>query len=130
MLHGEDPTSSTEDANLETLYDFDPASKRGTMLRYGRGSIFRFGKRPSTFRYGKRRTLFRFGKRQDDEFDQDEMEKRKILFRYGKRMDDEEDQKRGGIFRYGKRFVRDTKRQKVHTPFRFGRELEAVVEEV
>ncbi|XP_064644157.1 FMRFamide-like neuropeptides 7 isoform X2 [Lineus longissimus] len=134
----DDPTmASTEDLedSLEPYYndygngDLD---KRGSMFRFGRGALFRFGKRGKGFRYGKRGgsifrfgkrggSLFRFGKRQDNS-DMNTEEKRKSMFRYG-RGDMIDGEKRKSMFRYGKRFTRDTtKRQKVHTPFRFGRE--------
>jgi len=109
FLGDESAGNSGEDS--VDLYDLNE-DKRGALMRYGRGSLMRFGKRGNLFRYGKRGSLMRFGKRQ--------------LFRYGKR--DEEDQQqqqddeKRSLLRYGKRFVRSTKRQKAHVPFRFGRE--------
>jgi len=105
---GDESTANSDEASAD-LYDLNE-DKRGALMRYGRGSLMRFGKRGNLFRYGKRGSLMRFGKRQ--------------LFRYGKR--DEEDQQqeddKRSLLRYGKRFARDTKRQKGHVPFRFGRE--------
>lgn len=113
---------SQDDMALERILGYDDLSKRGTMLRYGRGSMLRYGKRPSTFRYGKRGVRFRYGKRGDESAEEDTMEKRRMLFRYGKRSEfDLGEMKRGGSrMRYG----RDLRRQKVHKPFRFGREME------
>ncbi|XP_029646981.1 FMRFamide-related peptides type HF-4-like [Octopus sinensis] len=117
-----------------------------------RNSLFRFGKRSGVFRYGKR-TLFRFGKRgkamrlsrsDSSEEPEDEGLKRTI-FRYGKRDGVEDpyeyedpalavavvpEDKRNNFFRYGRsrtvfRYGRSTEKKKEkrpHTPFRFGRE--------
>ena len=123
--------------------------KRGALMRYGkRGGLLRYGKRGALFRYGKRtmepaltddeswdkrsgeentaKRLFRWGKRDDADFE----EAKRTLFRYGKRGDftsDELDnalsdvenaQEKRRILRYG----RDTRANKPHVPFRFGRE--------
>ncbi|XP_074653067.1 uncharacterized protein LOC141907352 [Tubulanus polymorphus] len=106
---GEEPNGNSAEDSAD-LYDLSD-DKRGALLRYGRGSIMRFGKRGNMFRYGKRGSIMRFGKRQ--------------LFRYGKRDEDDqaaEAEDKRSLLRYGKRFVRDTKREKAHVPFRFGRE--------
>jgi len=110
LIPEEDDVLYPED--LETLPLEDP-DKRGGLLRYGRGSLLRFGKRGSLFRFGKRGSLFRFGKR-GSLF---RFGKRGSLFRFGKRGNlfrfgrsessplelDDIDVKRGSLFRFGKR---------------------------
>lgn len=96
--------------------DTTAADKR--IFRYGRGSIFRYGRAPAVFRYGKRAPVFRYGKRSDEEVDMPDNaeaikrlfrwgkrddEPIKRLFRWGKRADEDEDEKRSPVFRYGKR---------------------------
>ena len=93
-----------ETAGKEDILSDDPSpleqfeeSKRPGLMRYGRGSVLRYGKRGTIFRYGKRGTIFRYGKR-DDDTDTD-LDSPPRVFRYGKR--DDENYKR--VFRWGKR---------------------------
>lgn len=119
--------------------------KRGALMRYGKRDeydldlgtagakrLMRWGKRSDDneesdqYQWGngddlaeEKRRIMRYGKR--DDVSSDELDKR-TLFRYGKRdmaSDDEltENEKRR-IMRYG----RDTRANKPHVPFRFGRE--------
>merc|ERR1712141_71017 len=136
-------STDAEPKDEETEQD---KKRGGKLMRYGRGSVMSHEKRASLMRYGRahgfdgydqlnnEKRLFRYGKRADED------ESKSIAVPYGKNTDDNylfNDEKRGTVFRYGKRsgiddILAEAKRrimrygreirasQEPHVPFRFG----------
>ncbi|KAL4228394.1 hypothetical protein ACF0H5_011442 [Mactra antiquata] len=87
-----------------------------------RKSLFRFGKR-APFRFGKRGSILRFGKRPSSMYDFNEYDLSDFVpSEFSSFGGDDLDfaDKRSSLFRFGKRDPE--KEKKPHTPWRFGRE--------